>query len=111
MATIEARLDHLQLYAICEEDTGLTWAGGSLVSATKQLAAERATIIAGWNAAEKVMKAFVELEYLPSTPSGWYCSYCCDGQVYPNGYHIPSTCHVAAAQAALAKMEETDGND
>ena len=54
--TIEARLDHLQLYAICEEDTGLTWAGGRLVSATNQLATERAAIIADWNAAAEAMK-------------------------------------------------------
>ena len=98
MPTIEDKLDELERLR-----------GGMRATVEDiRYPAAKAAIIEIWNAAEKVMKAFVELEYLPSTPSGWYCSYCCDGRVYPSGHHIPSTCHVAAAQAVLARMEGTD---
>ena len=109
--TIEARLDHLQLYAICEEDTGLTWAGGMLVSATKQLATERAAIIADWNAMLTVINLLL-LDYDENPPSeadnhpGWWgCRYC-DGEQWDHpDRHTPDKCPVAAAQAALALME------
>ena len=103
MKTIEARLDHLQLYAICEEDTGLTWAGGRLVSATKQLATERSAIIADWNATEKAMKAVIA-RYYRTYKAGWYCHTCGGDELCRPECHTPDNCPVAAAQAALARM-------
>jgi len=109
--TIEARLDHLQLYAICEEDTGLTWAGGMLVSATKQLATERAAIIADWNAMLTVINLLL-LDYDENPPSeadnhpGWWGCLYCDGEMWDHPErHAPDKCPVAAAQEALVLME------
>ena len=77
------------------------------------LAAAKAAIIAGWNAALAAMKRYVAGRYHAEAPSGyrWHCDCCGDGLNRQQGRHNPETCIVAAQQAALAVMEGTDDRD
>ena len=109
MATIEKRLDYLQLYAICKEDTGLTWSDGRLVSATNQLAKERTAIIAGWNAAVEAMTAFVDYMFVVFDDGTWACGQC---QNNSWGHGHDDDCLIPQFQAALARMNGLhDGDD
>ena len=64
---------------------------------------ERA-IIADWNATEKAMKAVIA-RYYRTYKAGWYCHTCGGDELCRPECHTPDNCPVAAAQAALAKMQ------
>ena len=100
MSTIEKRLDMLQFYAICEEDTGLTWKDGALCSATNQVATERDAIIDVYNTAIEAMKAVLnDLSYMSN--GVLYCAVCDSSNEQG---HIWDCC-AGKCQTAIAKMK------
>ena len=94
--TIEERLDNLieaawQRGHRCHDDSNHAYTGAP-------------SIIAGWNAAAEAMKALVHAT-ITKDNTGWYCSKCRGSQEFHPERHTPDNCPVAAAQAALARME------
>ena len=76
---------------------------------TRQRARE--AIIEPWNAAVAAMKALVHAT-ITKDNTGWYCSKCRGSQEFHPERHAPAKCPVAAAQAALARMNGLhDGQD
>jgi len=70
-----------------------------------------APIIAEWNAMTKVLQQLIDLNYTETAPNaadnhpGWWCCENCTGEKYDHPeFHAPDKCPVAAAQAALARM-------
>ena len=65
------------------------------------------TIIADWNAAVEAMKDSITYDIEDHEDGRWYCHFC------SGNYTVDHTddCRVLSLQAALARMEETDGND
>ena len=82
----------------------------ALVAATQAADQLDAAIIADWNAAIAAMKRYVAGRYHAEAPSGyrWHCDCCGDGLNRQQGRHNPETCIVAAQQAAIAAMEESE---
>jgi len=67
---------------------------------------ERA-IIAGWNAAAEMMRKYISDWYWRDGDE-WQCGICHAANNWHEEWHIPGSCYVASAQAALAQMEGTD---
>jgi len=67
----------------------------------------RYSIIADWNAAVAAMKDSITYDIEDHEDGRWYCHFC------SGNYTVGHTddCRVLSLQAALARMEETDGND
>ena len=104
MSTIEKRLEQLI------EDHGAEMHHGWYSYRPKDSEAG-AAIIAGWNAAAEAMKALVHAT-ITKDNTGWYCSKCRGSQEFHPERHTPDNCPVAAAQAALARMNGLhDGQD
>ena len=68
------------------------------------------SIIADWNAAVEAMRAVIT-RYYRTYKAGWFCHACGGDELCRPELHTPDNCPVAAAQAAIAKMEGTDEHD
>ena len=62
-----------------------------------------APIIADWNAAAEAMKKYISDSYWRDGDE-WQCGICHAGNTWHEEWHSPGTCHVAALQSVVARM-------
>jgi len=107
--TIDERLDTIHSKTADAIATCLLGEADETRALLDERATAKASIIAGWNAAEKAMKFVVSSNYFTDIggPWGdrWQCETCGDADNRDRGRHTPELCSVAAAQAALVLME------
>ena len=108
--TIDERL-HLAFM----HEADVVIAANAFKASAANIAADKRDAIrfADWNAAVAVLQQLIDLNYSETAPNatdnhpGWWgCEHCRGEKYHRPDLHVPGTCVVAAAQAALALMDD-----
>ena len=105
MTKIEERLD---LAFKHESDVTIAlnaWQPGAADMAADKRDAIRDAIVEGWNAAAEALRTLIAQSYTQIGDHGWWCRACHADDTYDSELHNITDCPIAAAQAALARME------